>query len=230
MAGLRHRETQVYWATTILLLIAAVVLAVAAPVDTSMGPIQKLFYLHLPIAINTFLSCTVVFIACVAYLGGRRQVWDDLAYSAARVTVLNGTILMLTGMIWARVSWGHWWVWSPRLAFSLLLWLLYIAYLILRPAFGATQRSAVISAAYGVVAFLDVPLVYLSVNLLPDVHPSKIELTAEMRRVLLVWLIAITMLTGGLIAARFSLARQKSRAHDHDPLLPADMGPRGHAV
>jgi len=220
----------VYWAATIVLLITAVILAVVAPVDPAMGPIQKLFYLHLPIAINTFLSCTVVFVACVAYLGGRRQVWDDLAHSAARVTVLNGTILMLTGIIWARVSWGHWWVWSPRLAFSLLLWLLFIAYLILRHVCGGTQRSAVIAAAYGIVAFLDVPLVYLSVNLLPDVHPSKIELTAEMRRVLLVWLVAITMITGGLIAARFSLARQKSLAHDPDPLLPADVGPRGHAA
>lgn len=223
MPVMRPWVARMYWAATLVLLGAAVTAAIRAPVETAMGPIEKLFYLHLPVAINTFLASLVVFIACVAYLGGRRQVWDDLAYAAARVTVLNGTVLMLTGMFWARVSWGQWWAWSPRLAFSLLLWLLYVGYLGLRPAFGSTHRGAVIAAVYGIVAFLDVPLVYLSVNLLPDVHPSHLELTAEMRRTLLLWFVAITMLSGGLIAARFSLTRELAGGTDPD-LLPDTHG------
>ncbi len=210
MTGLGHKGIQAYWAATVLLLGAALVASALAPIDPSMGPIQKLFYLHLPVAINTFLSCVVVFIACVAYLGGRRQVWDDLAHCAARVTVLNGTVLMLTGMVWARVAWGHWWVWSPRLSFSLLLWLLYSAYLILRPVAGSSPRGALIASVYGILAFLDVPLVYLSVNLIPDVHPTHMELNADTRRTLMLWFIAITMLTGGLIAAGVSLARRRT--------------------
>jgi heme exporter protein C len=230
MDFVRQWGARAYWAATILLLATAISSAAIAPVDPAMGPIQKLFYLHLPIAINTFLSSFIVFIACVGYIGGRRQLWDDLAYAAARVTVLNGTILMITGVIWARVTWGHWWVWSPRLAFSLLLWLLYVAYLVLRPVVGSTPRGAMIAAVYGIVAFLDVPLVYLSVNLLPDVHPEKIELTSAMRLALLVWFCAITMLTGGLIAARFFLAQQVAGVRHSDPNTPATIGPRGHTV
>lgn len=212
------------------MLAAAVAVAVRAPVESTFGPIQKLFYLHLPIAINTFLSGLVVFVACVAYLGGRRQVWDDLAYSAARITVLNGTVLMLTGVFWAKVSWGQWWAWSPRLAFSLLLWLLYVVYLCLRPVFGPTQRGAVVAAVYGIIAFLDVPLVYLSVNLLPDVHPSHLELTSEMRWALMLWFVSITMLTAGLIGSRFALTRQASHQPAPDGRYAPPFGPQGHAV
>ena len=208
-----HWGTRAYWVVTALLLTTAIGLVTAAPIDSDMGLIQKLIYLHLPVAINTFLGSFVVFVASVAFLGARRQLWDDLAYAAACVCVLNGTILMLTGVIWAQVYWGVWWVWSPRLIFSLILWLLYVGYLILRPIFGATYLGAIVASIYGIVAFLDVPLVYLTIKLLPDVHPTHIEMTAEMNRILVVWFVAITMLTGGLIASRFSVARLQSAIH-----------------
>ncbi len=228
MAGMRPWIARAYWGTTLLLLAAAVTVAIRAPIESTFGPIQKIFYLHLPIAINTFLSGFVVFVACVAHLGGRQRGWDDLAHSAARVTVLNGTVLLLTGVFWAKVSWGQWWAWSPRLAFSLLLWLLYVVYLVLRPVCGSTPRGAVIASVYGVIAFLDVPLVYLSVNLLPDVHPSHLELTGEMRQALVLWFVSITMLTGGLIGSRFSLTRQAESA----PTLAFKprVASRGHAA
>jgi heme exporter protein C len=230
MDGAWRWIARTYWTATLVLLAVSIVAAIAVPIDISMGPIQKLYYLHLPVAINTFLSSLVVFVACVAYLGGRHLAWDHLAHSAARVTVLNGTILLLTGMFWARVAWGEWWVWSPRLAFSLLLWLLYLAYLGLRPVFGPTQHGAVVASVYGIVAFLDVPLVYLSVKLLPDVHPTHLELTHEMRRVLLLWLISITMLTGGLIAARFSLTQEMARVPGLDAVPGSNAGSHGHAT
>lgn len=212
MAGIRPWIARAYWGTTLLVLGTAVTVAIRAPVENTFGPIQKIFYLHLPIAINTFLSGFVVFVACVAYLGGRQRGWDDLAHAAARVTVLNGTVLLLTGVFWAKVSWGQWWAWSPRLAFSLLLWLLYVVYLVLRPMFGTTPKGAVIASVYGVIAFLDVPLVYLSVNLLPDVHPAHLELTGEMKQALALWFVSVTMLTGGLIGSRFALTRQADLA------------------
>jgi heme exporter protein C len=217
----------IFWGATILALAAAVRLAAAAPIDPLMGPIQKLFYLHVPIAINTFLAGFVVFIASVAYLGSRRQVWDHLAHSAARITVLNGLVMMITGLIWARVTWGHWWVWSPQLAFSLLLWLLYVVYLLLRPILGSKQHGAVIASLYGIVAFLDVPLIYLSVSLLPDVHPRRLDLSPEMRTTFLVWFIAITMLTGALIASRFSLARRRTAVDRPHRALPPSLRARG---
>jgi heme exporter protein C len=213
-----------YWGLTLLLLALALMAAIRAPVEASMGPIQKLFYLHLPVAMNTFLSAFVVFIASLGYVWGRRRAWDDLAVAAAKVTVLNGTVLLLTGMLWARVAWGHWWTWSPRLAFSLLLWLLYAAYLSFRPMIESPSRRAITGAVYGVLAFLDVPLVYLSVKLLPDIHPDAVELAPQMQLVLALWFVPVTMITGGLIAARYLLSQ---RAHMDPRLAHAELRPTG---
>lgn len=227
MVKVRPWMTRAYWAATLALLLVAIGMTVQVPYrppPDGMGPIERLLYLHLAVAINTYLASLVVFVASLGYLGGRRRLWDDVAHSAARIAVLNGAVLMLTGVLWARVAWGHWWEWSPRLAFSLVLWLLYVGYVGLRPVFGATPRGAVIAAVYGVVAFLDVPLVYLSVNLLPDVHPSNSQMTSEMRWVLLAWLTPITMLSAGLIVARVSLTRARM------PEVELEPGVRGHAA
>lgn len=220
-----HRwVVRAYWCLTLALLAGALVVAVRAPGADANGPIQKLIYLHLPVAINALLSAAVVFVACVGYLGGHRQPWDDLAQAAARVTVLNATVLLLTGVCWARVAWGHWWVWSPRLVFSLLLWLLYAGYLAMRPLLRPLSQRAIVSAVYGAIAFLDVPLVYLSVKLLPDIHPATIDLAPETARIVLLWLVPITMINGGLIAARYGLARRAAGALP--PSMPTGPGPR----
>jgi heme exporter protein C len=124
-------------------------------------------------------------------------------------------------MVWARVAWGAWWTWSPRLTFSLVLWLLYVAYLVVRPSIEPAGRRAVVSAVFGIVAFLDVPLVYLSVKLLPDIHPSSIALAPEMRRTLLVCLVPVTMICGGLIAAGVCAASRRPFSGNQPGLAPA---------
>jgi len=106
---------------------------------------------------------------------------------------------LITGVIWGHKTWGVWWTWSPRLTFSLMLWLLYVVYLIIRPAIESPERRATISAVYAVAAFLDVPLVWLSVRLLPDIHPKSIEMTGPMKLTLIVWFVPVTLLCVGLI-------------------------------
>jgi heme exporter protein C len=193
-----------YWGLTLVLLAAAVLVAgFYAPVESTMGVAQKIFYLHLPAAVNTFVAAFVAFVGAVAHIWTRRRVWDDLAHAAAVVTVVFCTVVLLTGMVWARYAWGYWWTWSPRLTFSLLLWLLYVAYLVLRPNIESPERRGLICSVYAIVAFLDVPLVYLSVKLLPDIHPSSVTLAPAMRHTLLVWFVPVTMVCGGLIAAGF---------------------------
>lgn len=196
-----------YGGLTLLLLIVGSVMVINAPIDPVMGPIQKLLYLHLPVAANTFVAALVVCIASVGFVGSRRQFWDDLAHASAAVTVTNGTVLLLTGACWAKVAWGVWWTWSPRLSFSLILWLLYAVYLVLRFRIRSPQRRAIVTAIYGIVAFLDVPLLYLSLKLLPDVHPTDSGLTPQMYPALWVWFAGITLLSSGTIVARFRLAR-----------------------
>ena len=175
------------------------------PTEATMGQVQKIFYLHLPVAINTFLACMLSFIASVGYLIQRRQVWDDLAVASVKVAVLLCSIVLLTGMIWGHASWGTWWTWSPRLTFSLMLWLLYVVYLIIRPSIESPQRRALISAVYGLVAFLDVPLVYLSTKIMEDIHPTNVELAPQMQKTLLFWFVPVMLLTAGLIVSRFRL-------------------------
>jgi heme exporter protein C len=217
-----------YWLATLALSGVAIgLVAWYAPVEQTMGPIQKIFYLHLPVAISTFLACAVSFAASIAYLAQRDGKWDDLAAAAARVAVQLCAVVLVTGMIWARSAWGVWWTWSPRLTFSLVLFLLYAVYLMVRMSIESSQRRAVVAAVYAIIAFLDVPLVYLSARLMPDVHPASIELATSMKLTLFVWFAPVLMLTGGLIAAKTSLNRRAREARARSlqtvaaPLVPA---------
>ena len=203
----------IYWVATWLVFEAmTVVLFTYTAVERTMGPIQKIFYVHLPAAINAFAACLVVFLASVGFLWQRKMLWDDLAAAAARVAVLMCSVVLATGMIWGRLEWSTWWDWSPRLTFSLLLWLLYVVYLIIRPSVESRQRRAAICAVYGIAAFLDVPLVWLSTRLMPkDIHPSAITLEHfSMKLTLALWFIPMTLLTAGLIAVEFRRQRRRT--------------------
>ena len=208
MAGQNKAMTVAYWSATLVTLVAALgMLALYTPEEASMGPIQRVFYLHMPMAINTMLACMVVFAASIGYLLQRRSWWDDLAASAAKVAVLLCTGVLITGMIWGKSAWGQWWSWSPRLTFSLMLWLLYVVYLVVRNSIESPQRRAVVSAVYGISAFIDVPLVWLSARLIPDIHPSSIALSSEMKLTLAIWFVPVTLLAAGLIMTRYQLYR-----------------------
>jgi heme exporter protein C len=197
-----------WWILTLALFIGCLaMLRFYTPVEVTMGPIQKIFYLHLPVAINTFVAALVVCIASIGYLWQRSLAWDDLAAAAGKVTALFCAVVLLTGMIWAKKAWNTWWTWSPRLTFSLVLFLLYAVYLMIRPAIESPQRRAIVSAVYGIAAFLDVPVVYLSVKLMEDVHPSSITLAPEMKSTLLVWFVPVTLLMIGLIHDRYRANR-----------------------
>ena len=142
-----------------------------------------------------------------------------------KIFYLLCAVVLITGMIWGKSAWGQWWTWSPRLTFSLVLFLLYVVYLMIRPSIESPQRRAVVCAVYGIVAFLDVPLVYLSVKMLPDIHPESIALAPEMKITLLAWFLPVTMFTAGLILARFRLNRRlrvlEERRHTaaHQPAI-----------
>jgi heme exporter protein C len=215
-----------YWILTLLLTAGATAMvAFVTPDEATMGPIQKIFYLHLPVAICTFMACLTCFVASIGYLAQRKNYWDDLASASARVSVQLCSVVLLTGMIWGKSAWGQWWTWSPRLTFSLVLWLLYVVYLMIRMGIESPQRRAVIGAVYGIIAFLDVPLVYLSVRLMPDIHPTSIALAPVMKLTLAMWFVPVILLSAGLIVARYSLNRkireEAKPAIGFDPVMPA---------
>jgi heme exporter protein C len=201
--------TYAYWILTLAMFIGTIAMVFTfTPEESSMGPVQKVFYLHLPVAINTFVACLVVFIASIGYLWQRSLWWDDLGAAGGKVATLFCAVVLLTGMIWGRSAWGLWWTWSPRLTFSLILFLLYAVYLMIRPSIESPQRRAVVCAVYGIAAFLDVPLVYLSVKLMPDIHPQTISLEPAMKLTLVAWFVPVTLLMAGLIAARYRVNRR----------------------
>lgn len=145
-----------------------------APEERSMGHVQRIFYFHVPSAWISFLAFFVVFVASIGYLWKRERKYDMVAAAAAEIGVMFATLVLITGPIWARPVWNTWWEWTPRLTLFLVLWFIYIAYLMLRNFVEGEERSARFAAVFGIVGFVDVPIVYLSIRLWRDIHPSPV--------------------------------------------------------
>ncbi len=167
-----------HWLTTAA---AAVLIGVAgyaalylAPTERTMGLIQRIFYFHVPSAWTGFVAFFVVFIASIAYLLKRAPKWDWLAVSAAEIGVAFFTVVLTTGPIWAKPVWGIWWTWDARLTSTFVLWVLYVTYLLLRTLIADPERRAVVSAVFSIFAFLDVPLVYMSIRWWRTQHPQPV--------------------------------------------------------
>ena len=215
MLEISRKASAAYWMAALAALAGAVAMLIYyTPVEETMGPIQKVFYLHLPAAINTLLAGAAVFAGSVGYLWRRDLRWDDLAAAAADAAVILGLVVLLTGMVWAHSAWGVWWTWSPRLTFTFMLWLLYVVYVLIRPSIESADRRALVSAVYGIVAFLDVPLVYLSAYLMPqDIHPTSINMVGSMKLTLAAWFVPVGLISAGLLVARYR-ARRRARTQE----------------
>lgn len=143
---------------------------VVSPPDRDMGHLQKIMYIHVPAAWMAMIAFLVVFVASISYLWTRREPHDLLAASAAETgTVLTGLTLAL-GSIWGRPTWGVWWTWDPRLTTTAILFVLFAGYLALRSFIDDDERRARWSAAVGILAFLNVPIVYFSVRWWRTIH------------------------------------------------------------
>ena len=173
-----HRSMKGTWASTLgvaaLLATAGYSALFLAPAERTMGLIQRIFYFHVPSAWTAFIAFFIVFVANIAYLLRRTPPWDWLAVSAAEVGLAFCTVVLVTGPIWAKPVWGIWWTWDARLTSTFVLWVLYASYLLLRTLVADPERRAVVSAVFGIFAFLDVPLVYLSIRLWRTQHPQPV--------------------------------------------------------
>ena len=158
----------------LLMLFDLYLIFLVAPTDSVLGHIQRVFYFHVPIAVMSFFAFFLVFVASTIYLVGRDPRWDSLAHACGEVGVLFVTLALLTGVIWARPVWGTWWTWEPRLTTTLILWLIYVAYLMTRSYAPNQSKGALYSAVVGIVGFVDVPIVYYSVVWWRSIHPSPV--------------------------------------------------------
>ncbi len=183
-----------------------------APNERTMGLIQRIFYFHVASGWTAFVAFFVAFVTNVAYLVSRKPKWDWLGVSAAEVGVAFCSVVLVTGPIWARPVWGIWWTWDARLTSTFVLWLLYVAYLLLRTLVEDPERRAVTSAVFGIFAFLDVPLVYMSIRWWRTQHPQPVigggessGLDARMWLVLLTCWAALLALMTLLVRQRYQL-------------------------
>jgi heme exporter protein C len=150
-----------------------------APVEEQMKLAQKIFYLHLPSAWWGLISFSVVFGAGIAYLCTRAPRWERLADAAAEIGVVFTGLALVTGSIWAKAAWWTWWKWDHRLTTTLVLWFVYATYLLLRGLDLPAGRRAVVKAVFGIVAFLDVPLVFFAARLWESSHPVGITASCD---------------------------------------------------
>ena len=149
---------------------------VVAPTEETMGDVQRIFYVHVPAATVAFTLFFVNFLASIYYLWKRSAKADALAATTAEVGVVFCSVVLITGPIWARYAWGTWWSpWDMRLNTTLMLWLLYVSYLMMRRSSTAGSTS-VLAAALAVFSFLDVPIVYMANRWFRTHHPAPMLL------------------------------------------------------
>jgi heme exporter protein C len=136
---------------------------VEAPPDAYQGDLQRIMYLHVPSILTAYLSFFIVFVASCLFLWKRERRDDILAKSAAEIGVLFTGLTIVEGSIWGKSTWGVWWTWDARLTLTAILFLIYVGYLMLRVLIEDETRAAISSAILGILGFLDIPLIHLSV-------------------------------------------------------------------
>ncbi|HBV85301.1 MAG TPA: cytochrome C assembly protein [Desulfosporosinus sp.] len=185
--------------TFVSMLVSLYLVFVWVPVERQMGPVQKIFYFHVPSAWVAFLAFFVVFAASLMYLKTKLALYDIIAGSSAQVGVVFTTIVLITGPIWGKASWGTWWTWDPRLTTTLILWFIYLAYLIIRNSAKGHEKNLRLAAVFGIIGFIDVPIVFMAVRWWRTIHPvvfeaNNIGLPTSMLTTLMVCLLTFTLL------------------------------------
>jgi heme exporter protein C len=199
--------------TYVLMLLALYTIFIYAPVEKTMGVIQKIFYIHVPSAFLAYLAFFITFIASIFYLYRKDPKWDTVAHCAVETGVVFCTIVLVTGPIWAKPIWNVWWTWDPRLTTTLILWFTYVAYLMLRRSVKESRRAN-LAAVFGIIGFINVPLTFFSIRLWRTIHPVIItsrglNMSWPMKFSLIITVIAFCFLFFSLLISRIRLERLK---------------------
>jgi heme exporter protein C len=196
---------------------------VKAPPDALQGDAQRIMYLHIPSILTAYLSFFIVFVGSCLYLWKREPRDDILARSAAEIGTLFTALTIVEGSIWGKPTWGVWWTWDARLTLTAILLLIFVAYLMLRVLIEDENRAAVAGAVVGIIGFLDIPLIHMSVYwwrtlhqppsiLRPDKAPWE-NVHPDMLTALAVNFVAFVLLYFYLLSLRIQLGdtREKIR-------------------
>jgi len=185
------------------------------------GQIFRIIYFHVPAAAAAMTGSAVALVASILFLATKNFKYDALAVAVTEVGLAFLAVNLVTGSIWARVIWGHWWAWDPRLTSALICWILYAGYMILRQALEEPTQRATFAAVYSIFAFTDVPIVYFSIRWWRTIHPQPVffskegSFPADWSRALMINMIAIFLLYAVLTMIRL---RQEQTQREIDYL------------
>ncbi len=205
----------IVFVTGFMMLASLVMVFLYAPVEASMGIVQKIFYFHVPSAYTMYLSWGTCTLASIIYLIKRDEKWDMVAKSAAEIALVFASIVMTTGPLWGRKSWGAYWTWDPRLTSALLLTLMIVSYVLLRTlSKGEVERR--FAAALSILGACMVPIIHLSVQKWRGQHPTVITrqgggLASEMKTVFMFCMITFTLFFIILLIRRYGLEKGRRR-------------------
>ncbi len=207
--------------TLAALFVALYMIFLYAPEEMTMGEVQRIFYIHVPAAWTALLGFIIIFVSSIVYLWKRSQFADELASSTAEVGFIFCTSVLVTGPLWAKPAWGIWWTWDARLTLTFLLWLLYVAYLMLRNYLINPGRAANLCAVVGVIGFVDVIIDYMAIRWWRTQHPQPVigggpnsGLDPRMLATLLVSWVAFVFLFFLLLRVRLGLAQMRRELGD----------------
>ena len=185
---------------------------VYAPPDAVQGEVQRIMYLHVPLILVSYLAFFVVFVTSILYLARRCERHDAIAHSSAEIGVLFTALAIAAGSIWGRPTWGTWWTWDARLTTTTILLLIFIGYLMLRALVDDPSRGATFSAVLGIIGFLDVPIIHMSVVWWRTLHqpasvlrPGPSTVAPDMQVALYTNLAAFALLYGYFLVKRVRL-------------------------
>ncbi len=202
-------------------LVAHWMVAFWAPTEASMGLVQRIFYVHVPAAWTTFLAFGLAALASAAYLWLKDERADAAAVAAAEGGLVFGAIMLVSGPLWARIAWGAYWTWEPRLTLTLLLWFIYVGYFLLRGSVSDRRRGRRLAAVVAVLGALDIPLIHVSVSWFRSLHPEAVvvkpggpTLHPDMLATLLVAAGGFALLFLGLFALRYDGEMVRRRAEE----------------
>jgi heme exporter protein C len=200
--------------TAAWLLAALYMIFVFAPQESSMGEVQRIFYIHMPTAVVALTAYSAAFVASIAYLMKRHRTADDIAYASAEVGFVFCSCVLVTGPLWAKPVWGIWWTWDARLTSTFVLWLLFISYLMLRRYLINPDQAEVLAAVVSIIGFADAIFDYMSIRWFRTQHPQPVigggpgsGLDPKMKLTLAVSLGAFFCLAVYLLRQRVALAQ-----------------------
>jgi len=224
------RKEILFTLTAVLILVSSYLVFFQAPIPIDPGSAAgdpnnfKIFYFHIPIAISAYLCFAIVFVSSILYLRRKEQKWDIISLSAAEVGVIFAILTLASGSIWGRSAWNAYWVsWDVRLNTSLILFLIYLSYLMVRQAVEEPEKRARLSAVFGIIGFISVPISFLSVRFYSKMHPCVVGpcpggggggISGVVLSYLLINFAAYFLLVASLIVLKIENERLKEKANE----------------